>query len=135
MKELKVSAIVENIDTVTAFVSEYLETLDCPMKIQMKIAIAIDEVFSNIAYYAYGTEGGEVIVRIEEVQEPHGIVLAFIDNGIPYNPLAKEDPDVTLTAEERQIGGMGIFMVKNIMDAISYEYVDGQNILEMWKEM
>ena len=133
MRELQVTAAVENIETVTDFVNDYLETLDCPMRIQMKIAIVIDEVFSNITYYAYEDGSGDVIVRIERTADSKGVLLTFIDNGKPYNPIEKEDPDITLTLDERQIGGMGIFMVKNIADKIFYEYIQGQNILKIWK--
>lgn len=133
MKEMKIPALVENIETVTEFVNEYLESLDCPLKIQMKIAIVIDEIFSNISYYAYGEEKGEVIIRIEKRENPYGVQLTFLDHGMPYDPLKVDEPDISLSVDERQIGGMGIFMVKNIMDEISYEYADGQNVLKMCK--
>ena len=135
MKELNIAATVENIDTVTDFVNEQLEALDCPMKAQMQIDIAIDELFGNIAHYAYNPEVGDATVRIEVMEEPLSVVITFIDKGIPYDPLAKEDPDVTLSAEERQIGGLGIYMVKKTMDDITYEYKDGQNILKIKKNI
>lgn len=135
MKELTVKATVENIDTVTDFVNEQLESLDCPMKAQMQIDVAIDELFSNIAYYAYNPEIGEATVRVEVTEDPLAVRISFIDNGIPYDPLAKDDPDITLSAEERDIGGLGIYMVKKTMDDISYEYKDGQNILTIKKHI
>ena len=133
MKELTVAATVENIETVTNFVNEQLEALDCPMKAQMQIDIAIDELFSNIAHYAYNPEVGDATVRVEVIEDPLAVVITFIDNGVPYDPLAKEDPDTTLSAEERKIGGLGIYMVKKSMDDIIYEYKDGQNILKIKK--
>ena len=135
MKELTIAATVENIETVTDFVNEQLEALDCPMKAQMQIDIAIDELFGNIAYYAYNPEVGEATVRVEVVEDPLAVVITFIDKGVPYDPLAKEDPDITLTAEERGIGGLGIFMVKKSMDDVAYEYKDGQNILKIRKNI
>lgn len=129
MKELTIRATVENIEKVTAFVEEQLEALDCPLKVQMQIDIAIDELFGNIAHYAYGSQIGEVTVRVEVMEEPMAVEITFIDKGVPYNPLAKEDPNVTLSAEERSIGGLGIYMVKKSMDEMSYEYKDGKNIL------
>lgn len=135
MKELTLDATVENISTVTAFVDEELEKIDCPMKAQMQIDIAIDEVFSNIAHYAYHPSGGSATVKIEVIEEPMSVVITFIDGGTPYNPLEKEDPDITLSAEEREIGGLGIFMVKKSMDSIDYEYKDGQNILRIKKNI
>ena len=135
MKELNITATVENIEVVTDFVNEQLEAIDCPMKAQMQIDIAIDELFGNIAHYAYNPEVGDATVRVEVIEDPMAVVLTFIDNGVPYDPLAKADPDTTLSAEERQIGGLGIFMVKKSMDDITYEYKDGQNILKIRKNI
>ena len=135
MKELTITATVENIETVTDFVTEQLEALDCPMKAQMQIAIAIDELFGNIAHYAYNPDVGEATVRVEVVEEPLAVVITFIDQGVPYDPLAKADPNIKLSAEEREIGGLGIFMVKKTMDDITYEYKDGQNILKIKKNL
>ena len=135
MKELTVAATVENIETVTDFVNEQLEALDCPMKAQMQIDIAIDELFGNIAHYAYNPEIGKATVRVEVIEDPLAVVITFIDKGVPYDPLAKADPDTTLSAEEREIGGLGIYMVKKTMDEITYEYKDGQNILAIKKNL
>lgn len=135
MKELTIAAKVENIEVVTDFVNQQLEALDCPMKAQMQIDIAIDELFSNIAHYAYNPEIGQATVRVEVIEDPLAVTITFIDNGIPYDPLAKTDPDTTLSAEERQIGGLGIYMVKKSMDEITYEYKDGQNILAIKKNL
>ena len=135
MKELTIAATVENIETVTDFVNEQLESLDCPMKAQMQIDIAIDELFGNIAHYAYNPEIGQATVRVEVVEDPLSVVITFIDKGVPYDPLAKADPDTTLSAEERDIGGLGIYMVKKSMDDITYEYKDGQNILTIKKSL
>ena len=135
MKELTVAATVENIETVTDFVNEQLEALACPRKTQMQLDVAIDELFSNIAYYAYKPEIGEATVRVEVTEDPLAVIITFIDNGVPYDPLAKADPDTTLSAEERDIGGLGIFMVKKSMDEITYEYKDGQNILKIKKHI
>ena len=133
MKELTIAATVENIETVTDFVNEQLEALDCPMKAQMQIDIAIDELFGNIAHYAYNPEVGSATVRVEVIEDPLAVTITFIDNGVPYDPLAKADPDTTLSAEERDIGGLGIYMVKKSMDDIAYEYKNGQNILKIKK--
>lgn len=127
MKELNIAATVENIEVVTDFVNEQLEALECPMKAQMQIDIAIDELFGNIAHYAYGDGTGDVTVQVKA--GPSSASITFIDGGIPYNPLEKEDPDVTLSAAERKIGGLGIFMVKKMASDIIYEYKDSRNIL------
>lgn len=133
MKELTIDATVENIEKVTAFIDEQLEALDCPMKAQIQIDIAIDELFGNIAHYAYNPKTGTATVRIEAAENPMSVIITFIDNGVPYDPLAKSDPDITLSAEEREIGGLGIFIVKKSMDEIAYEYRNGQNILKIKK--
>jgi len=135
MKELTIAAKVENIEAVTDFVNEQLAALDCPMKAQMQIDIAIDELFGNIAHYAYNPEIGQATVRVEVIEEPLAVTITFIDNGVPYDPLAKADPDTTLSADERDIGGLGIFMVKKTMDEITYQYKDGQNILAIKKNL
>ena len=135
MKELTVNATVENIEVVTDFVNEQLEALSCSMKAQMQIDIAIDELFGNIANYAYDPEVGPATVRVEVVDTPLSVVITFIDHGVPYDPLKQEDPDTTRAAEEREIGGLGIYIVKKSMDEISYEYKDGRNILRIRKNI
>ena len=135
MKELTIAATVENMEAVTDFVNEQLEALGCPMKAQMQIDIAIDELFGNIAHYAYNPDVGSATVQVEVVEEPLAVVITFIDGGVPYDPLAAADPDITLSAEERQLGGLGIYMVKKSMDEITYEYKDGKNILSIKKKL
>ena len=124
---------VENLPTVLALVDEQLESVDCPMKIQMQIDVAVEEIFVNIAHYAYNPEVGNAMVRVEILPDVPSVDITFIDKGVPYDPLAKADPDITLSAEERQIGGLGIFMVKKTMDDVKYEYVNGHNILTLKK--
>ena len=135
MKELTIDATVENIAVVTAFVDGQLERLGCPVKTQMQVDVAVDELFGNIANYAYTPRIGAATVRVEVIEKPLAVVLTFIDNGVPYDPLAQEEPDITLSAEDRPIGGLGIYMVKKTMDDITYEYRDGQNILKIRKEI
>lgn len=133
MKELTVQASLENIAAVTAFVDEQMEALDCPMKAQIQIDVAIDELFGNIAHYAYGDTTGDATVRFDFDEVTRTASLTFIDGGTPFDPLAKADPDVTLSAEERSIGGLGIFMVKNTMDSVKYRYENGFNTLIIHK--
>lgn len=135
MKELTIAATVENIGAVTDFVNKQLEALGCPVKARMQINIAIDELFGNIAHYAYHPKIGDATVRVEVIQEPLSVVITFIDQGVPFDPLKNEDPDTGLSAEERDIGGLGIFMVKKSMDEISYVYKDGKNILSIRKQL
>lgn len=133
MKELTIEALTGNIPQVTEFVERQLEAANCPMKTQMQLNIAIDELLGNIARYAYHPGTGPVTVKLELTEEPRGVALTFIDRGVPYDPLGNPDPDTSLSAEEREIGGLGIYMVKKIMDEIEYRHENGQNILTVKK--
>ena len=133
--ELELEADLKNLAEVQAFVDEHLEAADCSPAAQMQIGVAVEEIFVNIATYAYAPENGKATVRVEVSEEPVVVTITFVDHGVPYDPLAREDPDVNLPAGERQIGGLGIFMTKNLMDAVAYEYKDGQNILTLKKNL
>lgn len=133
MKELEIEALVENLMPVLDFVDKQLQEAECPSKIQMQIDLAVEEIFVNIANYAYNPKTGPATVRVEILPEPPSVDITFIDNGIPYDPLSKADPDTTLSAKERQVGGLGIFMAKKTMDDMKYEYIDGHNILTLKK--
>lgn len=133
MKQLTVKADVSCLDQVLAFADTFLEENDCPMKIQMQIDIAIEEIFVNIAHYAYPSGEGEAVIGIETDNEAKCFKITFEDSGIPYDPLKKKDPDITLSADDRPIGGLGIFMVKKSMDDMSYEYKDNKNRLTITK--
>ncbi|MBR0141124.1 MAG: ATP-binding protein [Ruminococcus sp.] len=135
MNELNIEASVDNLGKVIGFIEEKLETTECKPKTQMQIETAVEELFVNIARYAYAPNTGNATVRVEVIPEPLSVVITFIDNGVPYDPLAKEDPDITLPAEERGIGGLGIYMVKKLTDNITYEYKDGKNILSIVKNL
>ena len=135
LNELEIDAEEDRLQEVQAFVDEHLEAADCPVKAQMQIAVAVEEIFVNIASYAYVPEKGKAKVRVEVSDEPVSVTITFVDHGIPYDPVAREDPDVTLPASQRDIGGLGIFMTKQIMDDVAYEYKDGQNILTLKKRL
>lgn len=133
MTEKKFPAKDEALSDVIAFTEEELEKACCPMKAIMPITVAIEEVFVNAAHYAYPNSSGEIILGIDFDSESRTMTFRMTDSGIPFDPLAKPDPDITLSAAERQIGGLGIFMMKMTMDKVSYVYKDGQNILTMKK--
>ena len=99
------------------------------------IGVAVEEIFVNIASYAYAPEKGSATVRVEVSEEPVSVTITFVDHGTPYDPLSKDDPDVTLPADAREIGGLGIFMTKQLMDDVAYEYQDGKNILTLKKNL
>jgi len=135
MKELVIDAKRENLPAVLAFVDEQLEAVECPMLTQTSIDVAVEEVFINIASYAYDTEIGTATVQVTVLQDPLSVEITFIDNGTQYDPLAKEDPDITLPKQKRKKGGLGIFMVKKTMDDVVYEYKYGKNILTIKKKL
>lgn len=135
MKEWTFEANIERIPWLTEQVDGLLEDLDCPMRAQMQIDVAIDELLANIASYAYGTGKGEVTVRFDFEPGDRTVVLTFIDSGIPYDPLAKPDPDVTLEVDKRSVGGLGIFLVKKTMDDMTYARLDGRNVLTIHKRI
>ena len=125
---------IEDIPALTEFAESELEKHGCPMKAIMQINIAIDELYSNIAKFAYEGGTGKATVEFDFETEANAVTLIFTDYGTPYNPVIKKDPDITLSADDRAIGGLGIFMVKNIMDEMRYEYVDDKNILYITKK-
>lgn len=131
MEKITVEAVLENLQTVIDFATERLEARDCSMKTVMQTELVVEEIFVNIANYAYQPEIGEATFCIEF--EENALLMTFIDSGKPYNPLEQEAPDTTLALEERDIGGLGIFLVRKNVDEISYEYSDGKNILRMKK--
>ncbi|MBE5917777.1 MAG: ATP-binding protein [Pseudobutyrivibrio ruminis] len=131
MDRLSVDAKIENLYQITDYVEEKLETIGVSQEHITSICIAIEEVYVNIASYAYKDEAGKVDLEIDT--EDSSIKIRFIDGGTPYNPLEKDDPDINLPADEREQGGLGIFMIKQIMDTVEYEYKDSQNILTLTK--
>jgi len=130
MNEFYIEAKLENVDAVMEFIGERIK--DCPTKIQSQIEIAVDEIFSNIARYAYNPDVGSATVRIAVGDD---ITIEFEDSGAAYDPLSRDDPDTTLSAEQRKIGGLGVFMVKNIMDSADYRREGNKNILTIKKEL
>lgn len=133
MHELVVDAQIEKLDEVLDFVDQLLDEWECPMKTQTQINIAVEEIFVNIAHYAYKAHNGQA--RITVTRKGSDAEITFTDSGTPYNPLEREDPDVTLSAEDRQIGGLGIYIVKKSMDSVSYEHRDNNNVLTISKRI
>ncbi|MFP3040558.1 ATP-binding protein [Treponema primitia] len=132
MKELKIEAKTENLDAVLDFINAELDRKNCSMKVQHQIDIAVEEIFVNIAHYAYNPIIGDAIIRIAVSGE---ISIEFEDAGKPYNPLEKDDPDITASAEEREVGGLGIFIAKKIMDTLEYRHEDNKNIFVIKKHL
>ena len=135
MMKKKFPAETEALTDVLGFVEEMLESFECPMKIQTTICVAIEEVFVNVAHYAYGDEPGEVELGIDFDENDCTVTFRMADKGIAFDPLKKADPDITLSAEDREIGGLGIFITKKAMDTVSYAYENGENILTMVKKL
>ena len=134
-KTITMEASLSNLERALAFVDETLEQMDCPMKQQMQVDLALEEAFVNVANYAYGGEPGPVSLSVLAEGETGELTITLMDRGTPFDPLGREEPDLSLPAEEREIGGLGIFMVKKSMDEVRYAYEDGQNILTMVKHI
>lgn len=132
-KTITISAETQQLDDVLSFINAPLEALGVSEEEKVVIDIAVEEIYVNIALYAYEPGRGPVTLRWTLEDEPLSIQIDFMDRGTPYDPLAREDPDLTLSAEDRQIGGLGIYMVRKSMDEVSYEYRDGQNCFMMKK--
>ena len=135
MKRLEVEAIQTNLEKVTDFINAELEALDCPLKTQTQIDVAVDELFSNIVHYAYVPNTGMATIFFDTEDDQNTVVISFLDQGIPFNPVENKDPDVTLNATDRPIGGLGIFLVKKTMDSVYYERREGQNFTQIRKRI
>ena len=129
------TAKTESLNEVLGFVEETLEGFGCPVKTQTAVCVAIEEVFVNVAHYAYPQGDGDMTLHIGFDAETRSVTFRMTDKGIPFDPLKKPDPDVTLSAEEREIGGLGIFIAKKTMDSLSYSYEKGENVLTMIKKI
>ena len=151
-KNIKILAVLDNLSKVLESVDAQLDAADCSPKIRMQIDIAVEELFVNIANYAYVPDTGDADILIEitdscpipeDCQEDisdidrsgNWLRVTLSDSGTPFNPLLKEDPDVTLSAQDRRIGGLGIFMVKKSMDYMYYEFKDGKNNISICKKL
>ena len=128
-------AKTEVLSDVLGFVDQMLDSFECPMRIQTAICVAIEEVFVNVAHYAYGEGEGDMCLGIGFDEESRSITFRMTDKGIPFDPLKKPDPDITLSADEREIGGLGIFITKKTMDSVTYAYENSENVLTMIKKI
>lgn len=128
-------AKTEALSDVLGFVEQMLDSFECPIKIQVALCVAIEEVFVNVAHYAYGEDEGNMSLGIGFDEESRAITFRMTDKGIPFDPLKKPDPDISLSADEREIGGLGIFITKKTMDSLTYTYENNENILTMIKKI
>ena len=133
MAEQIFDATQEQLERVQQFVERELEKYNCSTKVLYQLAV--EEIFINIVHYAYNPKVGKATVRCCVDGDPPQVTIQFLDNGKPFNPLAKKDADITLSAEERDIGGLGILMVKKSMDAVDYIYENGTNVLTIKKSI
>lgn len=136
MKEITVNADVKNLDAVLSFLHDTIEPYNCSTEVQFQLELALEEAYVNIAHHAYPNEVGSTTIRCDVVEEnktANLLVIDILDQGIPYNPIEHDDPNVDTSAEEREIGGLGIYMIKNTMDVLSYSYEDEHNIFTVKK--
>ncbi len=135
MKTIRVPAEVAQLEKINGFIGEELEKYGCSMKVQMQVELAVEEIFVNIASYAYHPEIGEAEIDVDAGGNPPTVTIRFLDHGTPFNPLERSDVDVTKAAESRDVGGLGIFLVKKNMDDVVYSYEDGKNVLTIRKTL
>ena len=135
MESLKVKAKTDELDRVTDFVEEMLAPYECPMRTMLQLRLAIEEIFVNIASYAYSPEEGDAEIRCEVLEDPLRVVVQFLDSGRPFDPLAREDADTSEEALMSREGGLGILLVKKTMDDVQYSYEGGKNILTIMKKL
>ncbi len=135
MREITIPAHSDQLNYVTDFISEDLEREQCSARVNMQVCLAVEEIFLNIVNYAYRPKDGDATVRCSIGGDPLQIIIQFLDKGHPYNPLERKEPNLDLTAEEREIGGLGIFLVKKSMDSVEYVYQEGKNILTIIKRL
>lgn len=135
MKQITMEAEVQNIQKIIDFIDNALDEWGATVKTKYQIDVAADEILVNISHYAYAPNVGEVTVQLDLDEATRMLSIVFTDAGMPFDPLQKPDPDVTLPKEQRQIGGLGIFIVKKIMDAVDYRREGGRNILTLHKQI
>ena len=133
MERIIVSAQIESMTAVAAFVDGQLEAHNCPAEAQFQIGMAVEEIFVNIASYAYAPQTGEAEIRCEVLESPLRVVIQILDSGKPFDPLAQEEADTSEEALLERTGGLGIFMVRSAMDSVSYRRENGKNILTIMK--
>jgi anti-sigma regulatory factor (Ser/Thr protein kinase) len=135
-REITVTAADSSLETAQDFVNGCVEHLNPSDQVRMNVAVAVEEIFVNIAHYAYPPgEPGDVTIRCEADAGVGRLTVVFMDEGAPYNPLERPDPDVNLPLEERPIGGLGIFMTKRLMDGVEYRHEAGKNVLTIVKNL
>ena len=135
MDSLTVQAEIAELDKVNDFVLGKLERFDCDKNTLLQIRLAVEEIFVNIVSYAYAPQKGTAEIRCEILADPLRVVLQFLDSGKPFDPLAKEDADISKDGLLGRKGGLGIFLVKETMDNVAYTYEGGKNILTILKKI
>lgn len=135
MSKIRVQAKLDNLDKVLGFVNKQLKSVRSDVKEGLQLELSIEEAYVNIVNYAYGSDGGDIEIRSKMDNNPLEITIQFIDSGIPYNPLKNEDPNISLNTEDKELGGLGILLIKNNVDQMEYEYNNGKNIFTIKKKL
>ena len=137
MAELEIDAVRDNLKTVFEFITDEIRSRTDDRKLIRQIKLCVEEIFLNITSYAYQPDTGSarIVIRIEGDPVPIRVFVSFMDSGHPFDPLSEGQPDLEAELEDRRVGGLGIFLVRNTVDEISYEYSDGQNILTFAKDI
>lgn len=133
--KIVVEATKTNLGKIFDFINKQLSSYSFSENTRSKINIGVEEIFINIANYAYGNEKGEVEIDCEIVGPPLKVEISFLDSGKKFDPLSYEEPDTTTSIENRKIGGLGILLTKKLMDDVEYQYIDGKNMIKIVKEL
>jgi len=135
MDPITVPASKENLADVLEFIRSKLEAFPHQESSLLQLELAVEEAYANIASYAYPVEPGEVTVGLKIDENPLFVTVELIDTGIRFNPLEKEDPDISLGIDDKKPGGLGILLIKQNADQVNYQYLDGRNILTIQKRL
>ena len=134
-RELVVESLIDSLETVDSLVDEMYSSMGASRSARKQLRVAAEEIFVNIVNYAYGEGHGKVVISVRKLADPPRLELVFMDEGVPFNPLLRDAPDFSVDPDEREVGGLGIYMVKQAVDDIGYEYRDGKNILTICKNV
>ena len=133
-KKLVIKNDISEISKLATFVEELNEELNLTPELNFNLNLVLEEAVSNVILYAYGKEVQKEITLLANMSN-NNLIFVLTDSGKEFDPTKVPDADVTLSAEEREIGGLGIFLIRQIMDMVEYQRIDGKNVLTMQKQL
>ena len=133
-KKLVIKNDISEISKLATFIGELSEELDFTPELNFNLNLVLEEAVSNVILYAYGKEEQKEISLVAYLSD-NNLVFVLTDSGMEFDPTKVPDADITLSAEEREIGGLGIYLIRQIMNTVEYQRIDGKNVLTMRKEL